>query len=106
MSKLWIFGEWGLKLDILAEYFDDQFYDELYNLGTSENTTDKVATTNNTSSSTADLKILTQTEISLLKEVLERISKDDLNLLLKEDLIQGLYRIFLKRRFESGTDAE
>ena len=75
----------GIKLDILAEYFDDQFYDELYNLGTSENTTDKVATTNNTSSSTADLKILTQTEISLLKEVLERISKDDLNLLLKED---------------------
>ena len=68
-----------------AEYFDDEYYEELYNLGTSQNTTKKTAVNNNTSSSIADLKILISREIKLMKEVLEHLNVNELNLLLKED---------------------
>ena len=61
------------------------YYEELYNLGTSHNTSKKDAVANNTSSSIADLKILLQRELDLVKTLLLYFSKDDVNTMLKED---------------------
>ena len=54
-------------------------------MGTSHNTSNKEAVANNTSSSIADLKLLLQRELELVKNVLKYLSKDDVNTMLEED---------------------